>query len=124
MTDGATFLGLDHAQLAIPPDGVEVARAFWEGVLGLQEMEKPEPLKAMGGAWFRAGSAEIHLGVEADFRPARKAHPALMVNDIDGVAARCAAAGWPIQWDDRYPGVRRFYVHDPFGNRVEILQPL
>jgi catechol 2,3-dioxygenase-like lactoylglutathione lyase family enzyme len=66
---------------------------------------------------------ELHLGAEADFAPARKAHPALRVDDIDGLAARCEAAGLAPRWDDRYPGTRRFYVHDPFGNRIEILQP-
>ena len=119
-----SFLDIDHVQLAIPRGGEEEGRSFYAGVLGLEEVEKPEAMRAMGGAWFRAGAVELHLGIEADFRPARKAHPGLMVDDIDAVAGRVAAAGLPVEWDDRYPGVRRFYVYDPFGNRIEILQPL
>ena len=117
-----SFVGLDHVQLAMPPGAEEEARAFYGGVLGLAELEKPASLRASGGAGFRAGSAEIHLGVEAGFRPARKAHPGLRVDDIGAVAARCASAGCGIEWDERYPGVRRFYAHDPFGNRIEVLQ--
>jgi catechol 2,3-dioxygenase-like lactoylglutathione lyase family enzyme len=119
-----TILGLDHVQVAIPPDSDDTARAFYSGVLGLEEIPKPEPLRATGALWLRVGSAELHLGIQPDFHPARKAHPAIRVADVDGMAARCAAAGYAVDWDDRYPGVRRFYVHDPFGNRIEILQPL
>ena len=118
-----TTIDLDHVLVAIPPGSEAEGRAFYSGVLGLEEIPKPASLEAMGGAWFQLGNAQLHLGVEADFRPARKAHPAFRVADVDAAAARCAAAGLPIQWDDRYPGVRRFYVADPFGNRVEILQP-
>ena len=118
-----TFIGLDHAMLAMPPGGDDQARAFYRDVLGLEEIEKPEPLRAAGGLWLQAGSAQLHLGPEEGFRAGRRAHPALRVDDIDAVAARCSAAGCPVQWDDRYPGVRRFYLHDPFGNRIEILQP-
>lgn len=110
-------------QLAIPPGAEEQARAFYGGVLGLGEIPKPETMRASGGAWFRAGGVELHLGIEADFQPARKAHPALRVDDIDVLEARCEGAGCPVEWDARYPGVRRFYVHDPFGNRIEVLQP-
>lgn len=117
------YLALDHVQIAMPPGREEEARAFYRGVLGLDEVPKPVPMRASGGAWFRSGGVELHLGVEADFAPARKAHPALRVDDIDEVAARCEAAGFAAQWDDRYPGMRHFYVHDPFGNRIEILQP-
>ena len=119
-----TFVGLDHVQVAIPPASEDLARSFYNGALGLEELEKPASMRAAGGAWFRVGGAELHLGVEADFQPARKAHPGLRVTDADAIAERCSAAGIPIQWDDRYPGVRRFYVHDPFGNRLEILQLL
>jgi catechol 2,3-dioxygenase-like lactoylglutathione lyase family enzyme len=118
-----SVLGLDHVQLAMPRGGEEAARAFYAGVLGMAEVPKPEPMRAAGGIWFRAGSAELHLGVEDDFRPARKAHPALRVEELDALAERCAAAGHRPEWDERYPGVRRFYVADPFGNRVEILRP-
>lgn len=117
------YLALDHVQLAIPPGGEERARPFYRDVLGMEELPKPEPMRASGGAWFRAGGVELHLGVEAGFRPARRAHPALRVEGIDALAARCRDAGVEVEWDGRYPGVRRFYVHDPFGNRIEILQP-
>jgi len=79
---------------------------------------KPESLVATGGVWFEPG---VHLGVEADFRPARKAHPGLSTTDLDGVATRLNAAGADVEWDERLPGVRRFYTHDPFGNRIELL---
>jgi catechol 2,3-dioxygenase-like lactoylglutathione lyase family enzyme len=119
----AGILALDHVQLAMPRGSEEEARAFYAGVLGMEEVPKPEPMRAAGGAWFRAGGAELHLGVEEDFRPARKAHPALRAGDLDALAERCAAAGHPVEWDVRFPGVRRFYVADPFGNRIEILRP-
>jgi len=116
------YLTLDHVQIAMPAGEEDAARAFYGGVLRLEEVPKPEPMRANGGAWFRSGGVELHLGVEADFEPARRAHPALRVDDVEAVAARCDAAGHPAQWDERYPGMRRFYVHDPFGNRIEVLQ--
>ena len=116
------IVALDHVQLAMPAGGEREARGFYAGVLGLEELEKPETMKESGGAWYRGGTVELHLGVERDFRPARKAHPGLRVDDVDALAARCTEAGFPVEWDDRYPGVRRFYVHDPFGDRIEILQ--
>ena len=113
--------GLDHVQLACPPGGEDQARAFYGGLLGLPEIEKPEPLRARGGVWFECGAHQLHVGVEDDFRPARKAHPALRVDDLDALAARLAAAGRRVDWDDALPGVRRFYTADPWGNRVELL---
>jgi catechol 2,3-dioxygenase-like lactoylglutathione lyase family enzyme len=92
-------------------------------VRGMEEVLKPEAMRASGGAWFKSGLVELHLGVEADFRAARKAHPAVRVDDIEAFATRCSEVGLNIEWDDRYPGVRRFYVSDPFGNRLELLQP-
>jgi len=109
---------LDHVQVAIPPGGEDAARRFYAGLLGLRELEKPEPLRASGGVWFEPG---VHLGVESSFRPARKAHPGLRMNDLEGVAARLEAAGAEVEWDERWTGVRRFYTHDPFGNRLELL---
>ena len=109
---------LDHVQVAIPPGGEDAARRFYAGLLGLREMQKPEPMRATGGVWFEPG---VHLGVEAEFMPARKAHPGLRMADLDAVAERLAAAGADVQWDERWPGVRRFYTHDPFGNRLELL---
>ena len=105
-------------QVAIPPGGEEAARRFYAGLLGLRELEKPEPMRASGGVWFEPG---VHLGVEAEFTPARKAHPGLRVADLDAVAARLQAGGADVEWDERWPGVRRFYTHDPFGNRLELL---
>ena len=116
------FLALDHVQIAMAAGGEDAARGFYGGVLGMHEVPKPEPMRANGGAWFRSGGVELHLGAEPDFEPARKAHPALRVDDLDEVAERCEAAGFAPLWDERYPGVRRFYVADPFGNRIEILQ--
>jgi catechol 2,3-dioxygenase-like lactoylglutathione lyase family enzyme len=109
---------LDHVQVAMPPGGEEAARRFYAGLLGLAEIRKPEALEANGGVWFEPG---VHLGVEASFWPARKAHPGLRMADLDGVAARLEAAGADVEWDERLPGVRRFYTHDPFGNRLELL---
>ena len=109
---------LDHVQVAMPPGGEEAARRFYAGLLGLAEISKPDALQANGGVWFEPG---VHLGVESSFRPARKAHPGLRLADLDGVAARLEAAGADVQWDERWPGVRRFYTHDPFGNRLELL---
>jgi catechol 2,3-dioxygenase-like lactoylglutathione lyase family enzyme len=114
-------LALDHVQLAMPRNGEEDAIRFYVEVLGMRQVPKPEPMRASGGVWFRAGEAELHLGVEDPFRPSSKAHPALRVDDLDTFATHCEAAGHPIEWDTRYPGIRRFYVRDPFGNRIEIL---
>jgi catechol 2,3-dioxygenase-like lactoylglutathione lyase family enzyme len=108
---------LDHVQVAAPPGCEADARAFYGGLLGLAEVEKPEPLRARGGVWFE----QLHVGVEEDFAPARKAHPALAADDLDAVAERLAAAGAPVRWDASLPGVRRFYTADPWGNRIELL---
>jgi catechol 2,3-dioxygenase-like lactoylglutathione lyase family enzyme len=113
-----TVVELDHVQIAAPPGCEAEARRFYGGVLGLEEVEKPEPLRARGGVWFQAGDRQLHVGVEQDFAPARKAHPAFRVSEeeLDRLAAELDAG-----WDDSLPGVRRFYVADPWGNRVEIL---
>ncbi|WP_229857269.1 VOC family protein [Amycolatopsis acidiphila] len=108
-------------QLAIPAGGEDVCRRFYVGVLGLREIAKPPPLAARGGLWVGADELEIHLGVEADFRPARKAHPGILVADLDALAARLTAAGTEVTWDDGFPGHRRFYAADPLGNRLEFL---
>jgi catechol 2,3-dioxygenase-like lactoylglutathione lyase family enzyme len=115
---------LHHVQVSCPPGGEDAARSFYAGALGLAEVEKPPALAARGGAWFRSadGDAEVHVGVERTFSPARKAHPAFLVDDIDGVAERVAAAGFPVEWDDLFPGHRRFYTADGNGNRVELLE--
>ena len=118
----SAVLGWDHVQVAMPPGEEEVARRFYGDVLGLAEVAKPQPLAVRGGAWFRAGEVELHLGVEPDFRPARKAHPALAVAGIDDLAARLSAAGAPVTWSDELPGRRRFHTADPFGNRLEVVE--
>lgn len=111
---------LHHVQVSCPPGGEDAARRFYADVLGLREIEKPPRLAARGGAWFAAEEFELHVGVEQEFAPARKAHPAFGVDDVDGFAQRVAAAGFPVQWDDAVPNVRRFHTADGNGNRVEI----
>lgn len=122
LMDQPRFIAFDHVQLAMPADEEQRAADFYVGVLGLKRVEKPAPMRASGGAWFAAGAVELHLGVETEFRPARKAHPAVRVEGLAALADRCESAGSAVEWDDRYPGVRRFYVHDPFGNRLEFLE--
>lgn len=113
---------LDHVQVSCPPGGEDIARAFYRDALGMTELEKPELLKPRGGCWFRAGDAEIHIGVEQDFRPARKAHPALKVDDLDALAARLETGGYPVAWDNEtIPGRRRFHTADGHGNRIEFV---
>ncbi|WP_328494567.1 glyoxalase [Streptomyces sp. NBC_00414] len=115
---------VDHVQLAAPPGAEAVLRDYYVGVLGMTEIPKPPALAARGGCWFRAGAVQLHLGIEADFRPARKAHPGLRVTGIEAYADRLAALGAPVGWDDLLPGHRRFYSEDPVGNRLEFLEPL
>ena len=112
---------LDHVQLAIPPGSEDRVRAFWCDLLGLAESEKPEALKSRGGLWLRRGAAELHLGVEAPFAPAKKAHPAFAVPDIDALAETLDRAGHPLRWATDIPGRRRVFTVDPFGNRLEFL---
>ncbi|MEW2526086.1 VOC family protein [Streptomyces sp. NPDC047071] len=114
---------LDHVQLAAPPGSEPSLRAFYADVLGMEEVPKPPGLAARGGCWFRAGAVQPHLGIEDGFRPARKAHPGLRVTGIDAYAARLVAHGVGVVWDDALPGHRRFYAHDPAGNRLEFLEP-
>jgi catechol 2,3-dioxygenase-like lactoylglutathione lyase family enzyme len=121
--NGYRFDRLHHVQLAIPAGGEPAARAFYVDGLDMAEVAKPPVLAARGGCWFRRDGVEIHLGVERDFHPAAKAHPGILVADLDGLGARLAAAGHEVIWDDALPGYRRFYAHDPFGNRLEFLSP-
>jgi predicted enzyme related to lactoylglutathione lyase len=117
-----TVRGVDHIQLAIPAGGEVDAERFWCGVLGFRRLPKPAPLAARGGAWFAAGDVQVHVGVEDPHVPARKAHPAFVVDDLDAVAARLAAAGHPVRWSDEIPETRRFHTDDPFGNRIELIE--
>lgn len=111
-------------QLAMPAGEEPAARAFFVDVLGMTEIDKPPVLAARGGAWFRAGAVELHLGVEDEFRPARKGHPGIQVTDLDDIVKRLSRAGQDAEWDDAFTGFRRVYAQDPFGNRLEFLQPL
>ena len=115
-------LALDHVQLAMPPGREAEARAFYAGLLGLCERDKPEALRARGGCWFIRGAVEVHLGVEEGFAPARKAHPAFRVDDLAGLAARLERAGHPTRADVALDGRDRLFVDDPFGNRIELMQ--
>lgn len=121
--DHFTFSRLHHVQLAIPADGEDACRKFWGETLGMAEMSKPPALAARGGCWFDGGGVEVHLGVEPDFAPSRKAHPGILVTGLRDLAARLEAAGTAVTWDDQMPGYDRFYAADPFGNRLEFLQP-
>lgn len=124
MSERADLLaGLHHVQLAIPTGAEPECRRFYGDLLGLREADKPPVLAARGGVWFRGRGIEIHLGVEADFRPARKAHPGILVEDLDSVAAVLERGGVAIRWDGEMPGYRRFYADDPCGNRLEFLEP-
>lgn len=115
--------GLHHVQVAMPRDGEERARSFYGGLLGLAEVAKPPNLLARGGLWFEIGAQQLHLGVEPEFRPASKAHPALLVEDLEGLRAKLVAGKVPIREDEPLVGFRRFYALDPFGNRLEFLEP-
>jgi catechol 2,3-dioxygenase-like lactoylglutathione lyase family enzyme len=115
--------GIDHVQIAAPKGCEPEARNFFGYLLGLEEIEKPEPLRSRGGCWFKAGSRQLHVGVEEEFRPARKAHPAFAVADIDALFVRLTEAGVHCAWDDALGGARRFYASDPWGNRLEFTEP-
>jgi catechol 2,3-dioxygenase-like lactoylglutathione lyase family enzyme len=115
---------LDHVQLAMPPGGEARARAFFGEALGIPEVPKPAELAARGGCWFECGDLKIHLGVESDFRPARKAHPALQVAELLRLVERLRGLGYAVKDDDPLPGFHRVYVDDPFGNRIELLEPV
>ncbi len=109
--------GIDHVQVAAPPGGEDAARVFYGTFLGMEEVPKPPRLAVSGGVWFACGAQSIHVGIETgDFVAARKAHPAFLVSDLDALIE-----GHEVEWDDRIPGVRRCYVWDPFGNRVELI---
>ena len=119
------IVGLDHVQVAAPPGGERDARRFYGELLGLEELPKPEALRGRGGAWFAVGDRQLHVGVDEGFTAARKAHPAFAVapGTLEVLAARLVEAGVDVHWDDALPGVRRFFAEDPWGNRLELLEP-
>lgn len=119
-----TLKRIDHIQLAMPADQEEAARAFYGQLLGLTEQTKPAHLAARGGCWFQTGEVKVHLGVDPDFAPARKAHPAFLVDDLDSLCATLDAAGFPTVPDQPLDGYRRKYASDPFGNRIELMEIL
>jgi hypothetical protein len=116
---------IHHVQVCCPPDTKDVLRAFYVDVVGFTELVQPPMVAPRGGCWFGGDDIELHVGVEADFRPNRKAHPGLMVADLDGLADRLATAGYAVDWApaDEVPGLRRFHTNDPHGNRLEFLTP-
>ncbi len=118
-----TITALHHVQLAMPQDEEDAARRFYGELLGIPEVPKPAELAKRGGCWFESGNIRVHLGVEADFRPAKKAHPAFQVSDLATIRDRMIAGGVDVKDDAALEGFRRFFVADPFGNRIEILQP-
>lgn len=117
------MFSVHHVQLAIPVGGEEKAREFYVGVLGFEEVRRPTALAVQGGAWFRRGDLELHVGIDPDFHPATTAHPGILVDDLQLVSSRIRDAGLQLRPDSHLPGFRRFYVDDPFGNRLEFLQP-
>jgi len=117
----ASFVAIDHVQLTMPPGEEEKARGFCRELLGMTELPKPTELAKRGGCWFGSGGVQIHLGVENDFRPAKKAHPALRCRDYAALVQRLRDAGAEVNEPDDIPGVRRCHVHDPFGNRIELI---
>ncbi len=115
------FSSIDHVQLAMPVGQEETARKFYAELLGMREIPKPAELLKRGGCWFESGPVQVHIGVEEDFRPAKKAHPALRCTDYDGLIAKLRAAGVEVAEPEDIPEVRRCHMHDPFGNRIELV---
>ncbi|HEY2215104.1 MAG TPA: VOC family protein [Acidimicrobiales bacterium] len=118
---GFEVVGLDHVQLAMPPGRESEAEAFYGGRLGFTRVPKPEPMAQRGGCWFTSGAAVVHLGVEADFRAAQKAHPALLVRNLAGLADSLVAQGVEVRPNPDQPAGASCYVDDPFGNRIELI---
>lgn len=116
------FTAIDHVQLAMPPGEENRARAFYADLLGMKEVPKPPEPSRRGGCWFESGNVQLHLGVESDFRPAKKAHPALRCFDYETLLQRLRSAGVEVNEPEDIPGVKRCHVHDPFGNRLEFVK--
>jgi RimJ/RimL family protein N-acetyltransferase/catechol 2,3-dioxygenase-like lactoylglutathione lyase family enzyme len=118
----ARIVSIEHVQLAMPRGEEDKARGFYSGLLGLPEVAKPAELAKRGGVWFERGAVKVHLGVEAEFRAAKKAHPAFLVHDLEGLVQRLREAGVEVVDDGLLPGYGRVYVADPFGNRLELME--
>jgi hypothetical protein len=112
---------LDHVQLAMPPGGEALARTFYQGLLEIPEVPKPPELAGRGGCWFERADLKVHLGVEAQFHPARKAHPGLIVTELSVLCERLRGAGYAVK-EEPLPGSLRVFVDDPFGNRIELIE--
>jgi catechol 2,3-dioxygenase-like lactoylglutathione lyase family enzyme len=119
---GMQIMQIEHVQLAMPVGGEQLARRFYGDLLGIPEVAKPPNLAKRGGCWFERGNLKLHLGVEADFRPARKAHVALLVEGLAELRRRLSAADVDVKDDEPLQGYHRIYVDDPFGNRLELME--
>jgi catechol 2,3-dioxygenase-like lactoylglutathione lyase family enzyme len=113
---------IEHVQLSMPAGGEEQARKFYRDLLGIQEISKPPALAARGGCWFEQGDLKVHLGVDQDFRPSRKAHPGFLVDGLRPLVLQLSRAGFEVREDDAMKGFHRAYVNDPFGNRIELME--
>ncbi len=113
---------IEHVQLAMPPGGENLARRFYADILGIAETPKPPHLAKRGGCWFERGELKLHVGVEADFRPARKAHVALLVTELPALRETLRSSGYTLKEDEPLEGYERIYVDDPFGNRIELME--
>ena len=116
------ILSIEHVQIAIPMGSEDRARAFYAGILGFVEVEKPVTMAKRNSIWFRAGSVSLHLGLEPDFHPAKRAHPAFVVDGMDQILAACERANITIKPDVSFNGFRRVHIFDPFGNRLELME--
>jgi predicted enzyme related to lactoylglutathione lyase len=116
------ILSIEHVQIAIPMGAEERARGFYAGILGFSEVEKPASMAKRNSIWFAAGSVSLHLGLEPDFHPAKRAHPAFVVNNMDQILADCERGGVTMKPDVSFKGFRRVHVFDPFGNRLELME--
>jgi catechol 2,3-dioxygenase-like lactoylglutathione lyase family enzyme len=114
--------GLDHVQIAAPPDSQEAAREFYGGLLGLEELEVPQALRDRAGCWFQCGKLQVHIGIQQNFQPAKKAHPAFLTANLDELRSRFQARGMATIDDSDRPGIRRFFAEDPWGNRLEFME--
>lgn len=122
-TVNMAIISIDHVQIAMPEAQENAARTFYINILGFTETPKPSALLKRGGAWFQSGNVQLHLGIEKDFHPARKAHPAFIVDNLDTILEKVQQAGY--EWDESQPpldGYKRAHIYDPFGNRIELME--